>query len=72
MSDERVLPVDRSLRAFRFEAWHEDDHDVLWWHFPICEAPYVGSPLCSDWPFDQVARHELGWTRLAVPAGREP
>lgn len=25
--------------------WHEDDGDVLWWCFPIEEAPYVGSPL---------------------------
>lgn len=25
--------------------WTEDDGDVLWWRFPITEAPYVGSPL---------------------------
>lgn len=25
--------------------WHEDMGDVLWWKFPISEAPYVGSPL---------------------------
>lgn len=25
--------------------WHEDHGDVLWWRIPICEAPYVGSPL---------------------------
>lgn len=24
--------------------------DVLWWRFPIDEAPYVGSPIASDWP----------------------
>lgn len=31
------------LRPFR--EWHEDHGDVLWWRFPIVEAPYVGSPL---------------------------
>lgn len=25
--------------------WHEDYGDVLWWKIPICESPYVGSPL---------------------------
>lgn len=25
--------------------WHEEIGDVLWWKFPITEAPYVGSPL---------------------------
>lgn len=25
--------------------WHEGHGDVLWWKFPIEEAPYVGSPL---------------------------
>jgi hypothetical protein len=27
------------------EEWHEDYGDVLWWTFPLTEAPYVGSPL---------------------------
>lgn len=27
------------------EEWHEDIGTVLWWKFPIEEAPYVGSPL---------------------------
>lgn len=26
--------------------WTEDDGDVLWWRFPVTEAPYVGSPRC--------------------------
>ena len=25
--------------------WREEDGDVLWWRFPIEEAPYVGSPV---------------------------
>lgn len=28
-----------------FAAWHEGHGDVLWWRFPVTEAPYVGSPL---------------------------
>ena len=27
------------------DEWCEEDGDVLWWKFPIEEAPYVGSPL---------------------------
>ncbi len=25
--------------------WTEEDGTVLWWFFPMTEAPYVGSPL---------------------------
>lgn len=25
--------------------WHEDHGDVLWWLWPIEQAPWVGSPL---------------------------
>jgi hypothetical protein len=25
--------------------WNEDVGDVLWWAFPVEEAPYVGTPL---------------------------
>ena len=35
--------VERKLRPFA--EWHEDHGSVLWWHFPITEPPYVGSPL---------------------------
>jgi hypothetical protein len=28
-----------------YEEWHEDDGPVLWWKFPVTEAPYVGTPL---------------------------
>ncbi len=30
--------------------YHEDFGDVLWWTRPITEPPYVGSPLCDNWP----------------------
>lgn len=25
--------------------WHEDMGPVLWWAWPITEAPYIGTPL---------------------------
>lgn len=28
-----------------FHEWHEDIGDVLWWLWPIEQAPYVGTPL---------------------------
>lgn len=30
--------------------WSEEDGDVLWWKFPVQEAPYVGSPLNLGFP----------------------
>jgi hypothetical protein len=70
MSNQESSPgVVPSPRPFPFAAWHEDEHDVLWWRFPICEPPYVGSPLCSDWPFDAGDEEALKWTRFIVPDG---
>lgn len=42
--------------------WHEDDGDVMWWKFPVVEAPYVGSPLADDFP-DYVTH----FTKIPVP-----
>lgn len=44
------------------EEWHEDYGDVLWWKFPVEEPPYVGSPLCEDWP-----AYHTHWTPIVVP-----
>jgi hypothetical protein len=33
------------LKARPKHEWHEDMGPVLWWKFPISEAPYVGTPL---------------------------
>lgn len=33
------------MNARPLEDWHEDIGDVLWWRFPIQEAPYCGTPL---------------------------
>jgi hypothetical protein len=44
--------------------WHEDVGDVLWWRFPIEEAPYVGHPNCDNWP-----GYHTHWTPLVLPDG---
>lgn len=33
------------MKAFRLDEWNESCGDVMWWTFPVEEAPYVGSPL---------------------------
>jgi hypothetical protein len=43
--------------------WHEDTGPVLWWHFPIEEPPYVGTPLDDAWP-----GYHTHWTPIQVPA----
>jgi hypothetical protein len=55
------------MTARPLSEWHEDDGAVLWWAFPIVEPPYVGTPNDSDWPFDEIAFYDLGWTKLDVP-----
>lgn len=39
--------------------WHEGLGDVLWWRFPVDEAPYVRSPLDENWP-----GYHTHWTPL--------
>ena len=42
----QVLSEAADLYRIRpFCDWHEGHGDVLWWHWPIYESPYVGSPL---------------------------
>lgn len=36
---------DKSCHPRPFHEWHEDHGDVLWWLWPIEQAPWVGSPL---------------------------
>lgn len=54
--------------------WHEDIGPVLWWFFPVQEAPWCGTPECSDWP-----GYHTHWTPLpgvmqpdGVPANPTP
>lgn len=43
-------PTQNEIKARPLSEWNEDVGDVLWWLFPITEAPYVGTP------------HDLGHT----------
>lgn len=47
--EERARQAERVMKdlhkARPLEEWHEDHGDVLWWKFPVTEAPYCGSPL---------------------------
>lgn len=62
--DEQLIGT---VAARPVSEWHEDDGPVLWWFFPIQEAPYVGTPLDETW-----AEHELDglythWTPIPIP-----
>jgi hypothetical protein len=39
------------------DEWHEDMGPVIWWFFPMTEAPYVGSPLDCGAPVEVVTRY---------------
>jgi hypothetical protein len=47
---------------YRQDEWLEDAGEVLWWAFPVTEPPYVGSPLCDDWP-----GYHTHWEPIVVP-----
>jgi hypothetical protein len=52
----------RATRPAPLAKWSEDDGAVLWWAFHYgmpYEAPYVGTPLDTDWP-----GYHTHWTRL--------
>lgn len=62
---EPVEHMVEALYARPASEWHDDrGHGVLWWKFPVVEPPYVGSPLCDDWPGDGVYTH---WTPILIP-----
>lgn len=44
------------------DEWNEDDGDVLWWIFPVCEPPYCGTPNDSEWP-----EYHTHWTPIVMP-----
>lgn len=48
--------------------WHEDYGDVLWWRFPVVEAPYVGSPLCETWAEHELEGFYTHWSPIPIPA----
>jgi hypothetical protein len=63
---ERLEAAEAQVRQLKtarpIDEWHEDYGDVLWWTFPIEEAPYCGNPLDSAWP-----GYHTHWTPIVVP-----
>lgn len=65
-----MTDLNELVRVRPFCDWHEDRGDVLWWHIPVTEAPYVGSP--RDLGFQVAARlynqfgEEIGVTHSDV------
>lgn len=49
-------------KARPLEDWHEEMGPVLWWRFPVDEAPWCGTPNCDDWP-----HYHTHFTPLVVP-----
>ncbi|MGI4942062.1 MAG: hypothetical protein ACRYHQ_16125 [Janthinobacterium lividum] len=39
--------------------WTEDHGAVLWWRFPVSEAPYLGSPLDAGRPIEMTIRDSV-------------
>lgn len=63
MAVKRLGELEDSLEPKPIEDWNEEIGDVLWWRFPIEEAPYCGTPLDSDWINDYYTH----WTPIAIP-----
>lgn len=55
--------INDGLKARPLIEWHEGVGEVLWWRFPVREAPYVGSPLCDDW----TENYYTHFTRFEIP-----
>lgn len=51
--------------------WCHEDGAVLWWCFPIQEAPYCGTPDDTDFPTMSGERYHTHFTRIILPARPE-
>ncbi len=58
--DAAVARLNEAEELRPASEWHEDIGDVLWYPVPVEEPPYCGSPLDSDWPFDEDFSEETG------------
>lgn len=56
--------IEAKSIARPLDDWHEDIGPVLWWFFPVSEAPWVGTPNDDDFLHDYYTH----WTPLpALP-----
>jgi len=59
--------VERLIEVHPASEWREGYGDVLWWHFPVCEPPIVGSGAAmgtrdrNGEPTDCRRLQESGW-----------
>ena len=59
--------LDRIQELRPADEWRFEDGDVLWWHWPLCEAPIVGGGACMGQldvdgePTDCRVLQEKGW-----------
>lgn len=45
-ADEVIAAYEAAATVARpLSEWHEDMGDVVWWFFPMTEAPWIGSPI---------------------------
>ena len=58
--------LEDMLEPKPIEEWHEDIGDCIWWHFPVEEPPYVGTPNDCNFP-----DHVTHFTRLVMPIMEE-
>lgn len=57
------------MKARPIDEYHEDMGDVLWWKFPITEAPYVGRP--TDLGFTVQTHINVTMITHVDPEGKE-
>lgn len=59
LADQARVTREAFQTPLPLDAWHEGIGPVLWWLFPVEEAPWCGSPGDSDWP-----GYHTHWTPL--------
>lgn len=57
-----VIMARELFHPRHIESWHEDEGPALFWHFPVCEPPYSGTPLDEGFP-DGMTH----WTPILLP-----
>jgi hypothetical protein len=60
---EKTKTIEGPILLRPLDEWHDDVGEVLWYHWPIQEAPVVTSPLCDDWE----ELYNDGWLNCWLP-----
>lgn len=64
----RFGPIEAGVRVIArpIEEWNEGIGDVLWWKFPIEEAPWIGSPLTTGYTTEVWTRDTPAMRRMVM------